>query len=402
MKITLQKSALLLTTILTGSVLLPFSAQAQMHSAQTNDQNRNPAITRDMNQDATSDDTMVAPVGSTTMGGSTNSIMAPTTDPDSHADKDMKKVLDALASLHPKPIETLTAEQARLQPTPTDAVHAVMKQQGKNPDDDMGVRTKDITIPINGQSEPARIYYPKAANKDKALPIVVYYHGGGFVIADIKTYDAGPRALAKATDAIFISVEYRHAPENKFPAAHDDAFAAYQWVLANAASLGGDPKRVAVMGESAGGNLAINVSIAARDQNIQMPIYEVLVYPVAGVDMTTPSYQDNATAKPLNKAMMTWFVQNLITSPADLQDPRLDLVGKANLTGLPPTTVITDQIDPLRSEGKTLADKLQAAGVKTDYKNYDGVTHEFFGMGAVVSKAKDAESRVAKDLKGSF
>ncbi len=127
---------------------------------------------------------------------------------------------------------------------------------------------------------------------------------------------------------------------------------------------------------------------------------EVLVYPVAGVDMTTPSYMENAHAKPLNKAMMAWFVKYLIRSPADKQDPRLS--GKVVLTGLEPTTVILDQIDPLRSEGEGLRDHLKSAGVDVSAKTYEGVTHEFFGMGAVVPAAKDAEGMVADDLKASF
>jgi acetyl esterase/lipase len=142
--------------------------------------------------------------------------------------------------------------------------------------------------------------------------------------------------------------------------------------------------------------------MAARDNNVQMPVYEALIYPVAGTDMTTESYQQNADAKPLNKPMMGWFVKYLINDDEDLQDPRLNIVGKADLQGLPPTTVITDEIDPLRSEGEDLAAKLKEAGVKVDAKTYSGVTHEFFGMGLVVSKAKDAESRVNSDLKSAF
>ena len=235
-------------------------------------------------------------------------------------------------------------------------------------------------------------------DKREPLPVIVYYHGGGFVLADLDTYDATPRETSKAVKAIVVSVEYRHAPENKFPAAHDDAFNAYKWVVDNAASFGGDPKRIAVMGESAGGNLAINTAIAARDNNVQMPVHEALIYPLVGTDMDTPSYNENANAKPLNKPMMKWFAKHLINHDADLQDPRLDVVEKADLKGLPPTTVIADQIDPLRSEDEALAEKLKVAGVKVDAKTYKGMTHEFFGMGAVVAKAKDAEDRVNGDL----
>ena len=319
-------------------------------------------------------------------------------------DSDMQKVLDQLAALHGKPIEKLTPAEARKQPTPTDAVMTILKKDGKDPEKlkaAMKVTTKDLTYPAGKGMQAARVYIPEDKKADEKLPVVVYYHGGGFVIADINVYDEAPRAMAKKANAIVVSIEYRKAPEAKFPAQHEDAFAAYQWVLKNAASWGGDPANVAVMGESAGGNLAANVAIMARDQAIQTPVYMALIYPVAGNDMNTESYQKNKNAKPLNKAMMGWFIKNEIAKDDDKNDTRLNLLG-ANLAGLPPATVITAEIDPLMSEGKLLADKLDKAGVKVDYKNYEGVTHEFFGMDAVVSDAADAQGVVADDLKSAF
>jgi acetyl esterase/lipase len=245
---------------------------------------------------------------------------------------------------------------------------------------------------------PAKVYWPAGGGP---FPVVVYFHGGGWVIADANVYDATPRALVNLAHCMVVSVNYRRGPEHKFPAAHDDANAAYEWVLKNAASIHGDASKVAVAGESAGGNLAITVAMNARDKNMQLPVYIVSVYPVAGGDTSTPSYQENANAKPLNKAMMEWFFKNYLRSDADRNDPRIDLV-HADLKGLPPTTVITDQIDPLRSEGQMLADRLRDAGVRVDARTYDGVTHEFFGMGAVVAKAKAAEQQAADGLKKGF
>lgn len=321
------------------------------------------------------------------------------------ADGDMQKVLDTLAQLGGKPIEKLTAEEARKQPTPTDAVMAVLKSEDKDPAKlkaALKVKTKDVTYPAGAGEQPARVYMPEQDDDNKeALPVVVYFHGGGFVIANLDVYDQGPRALARKANAIVVSIEYRKGPENKFPAAHDDAIAAYKWVLANAKSWGGDPARVAVAGESAGGNLAANVAIAARDQKLQAPAHMVLVYPVAGNNMNTESYKENAFAKPLNKAMMEWFVKNYTKSPADAKDPRINLLG-ANLKGLPSATVITAEIDPLRSEGKALADKLEKAGSNVDYENYEGVTHEFFGMDAVVKDAGNAQDTAAANLKSAF
>jgi acetyl esterase/lipase len=248
---------------------------------------------------------------------------------------------------------------------------------------------------------PARVYTPENAGSGP-LPVVVFYHGGGWVIADINTYESSAMAIAKKANAIVVSVEYRHAPEHKFPAAHEDAVSAYSWVLKNAQSFGGDPTRVAVAGESAGGNLAINVAMTMRDGQGQQPAHMLLIYPVAGTNMQTPSYRENADAKPLNRAGMQWFVQNATNGTSDLEDPKLDVVGKANLRDLPDATIITAEIDPLQSEGRQLADKLKAAGSKVTYQDYDGVTHEFFGMDAVVADADKAQDLAARELRQAF
>jgi acetyl esterase len=311
---------------------------------------------------------------------------------------EMAVVIEKLASLGGRPIETLDAKEARVQPTPTDAVMAVMK------DHNMAMPTalcdtvgKDI--PVTGGKTHIRIYTPKEGKAP--FPVVVYYHGGGFVIANIEVYNGGAQGLCEQTGAIVVSVEYPKGPEKKFPAAHNVAFDAYQWVLKNASSFNGNPMKVAVAGESAGGNLAANVSLMARDKKIMIPLYAVLVYPVANNDMNTESYIKYADAKPLNKPMMGWFVKNYLASEAQAADPRISLV-KANLKGFPPTLIIGAEIDPLQTEGKLLADKLKAADVKTDYELYDGVTHEFFGMATVVPQAKDAQGLAAKKLKSAL
>jgi acetyl esterase len=208
-------------------------------------------------------------------------------------------------------------------------------------------------------------------------------------------------AMAKKANAIVVSVEYRHAPEHKFPAAHEDAIAAYSWVITNAASFGGDPTRVAVAGESAGGNLAANVAIAAREGKFQQPAHMLLIYPVAGTDMTTASYKENENAIPLSKQAMEWFVKNTVRSETDLKDLRLNLV-QANLKDLPDATVITAEIDPLMSEGRTLAQKLRQAGSEVKYQNFDGAAHEFFGMAAAVKDAERAQDLAARELRDAF
>ena len=314
------------------------------------------------------------------------------------ANKEMQAVLDELATLGGKPIETLSPEEARKQPSPADAVKSLLKKRGDKVAPEAVAKVENKSIPVAGGEVPIRIYSPEG---NGPFPVIVYIHGGGWVIADLDTYDSSPRALANACKAVVVSTHYRLAPEHPFPASHEDVFAAYQWVRANAETFNGDPARIAVAGESAGGNMAVGISLMARDQNVPLPLHQLLVYPVAGTDMTTESFKENADAKPLNKAMMEWFAKHELKNPKDKEDPRIDLL-KANLRGLPATTIISAQIDPLRSGGKMLAAKLKADGVDVDYKNYEGVTHEFFGMGAVLEESRDATKFAATNLVKAF
>ncbi len=328
--------------------------------------------------------------------------MDPTTGTKYRATSDMKEVLMALADLHGKPIETLSPAEARLQPTVADAVNSVLQKHGKDTDPTKlvpGVTSRDTSIPGPAASLPVRVYTPSGSGP---FPIVVYFHGGGWVIADKNVYDGGARGLSKAARAIVVSVDYRRAPEAKFPAAWDDALAAYRWVSFNAGSMNGDADRLALAGESAGGNLAVSTAVSAKAAGIKAPKAIVAVYPVTQTgSMTTESYVDSATAKPLNKPMIEWFVKYLLAKPSDQMDPRLDIV-HANLSGLPPVTIINAQIDPLRSDGAMLEDALKQAGVKVSRKEYSGVTHEFFGAAAVVGKAKDAQSYAGEQLRAAF
>lgn len=275
-------------------------------------------------------------------------------------------VLDKLVELGAKPLGTLSVEETRAQPTPADAIMALMEEKGIAPDPALeAINTEDIAIPGPGGDIPARIYTPE----------------GG---------------------AIVVSADYRKGPENPFPAAHEDAYAAYEWAVENSGSFNGDADRMAVAGESAGANLAANVAIMARDMEAIQPVHQLLVYPVAGNDMNTESYQENANAQPLSKLAMEWFVEHAFESMDDTSDPRVNLVGRDDLEGLPSATVILAQIDPLRTEGETYAANLQSAGVEVEHQTFDGVTHEFFGMGAVVDEAKQATDLATSNLKAAF
>lgn len=318
------------------------------------------------------------------------------------ADDDMQQLLDAHASLKPKAIEKIEVAEARLQPTFSDAVKVQLQRLGKSTDPAElvpGVTAQDGHVTGAAGLLPARVYTPVGAAGP--LPVIVYFHGGGWVIANKDVYDGGARGLAKQANAIVVSVDYRQAPEHKFPAAWDDALAAYKWVAENAPSFGGDPRRLALAGESAGGNLAVATAIAVRDAGLPAPLHVLSVYPVAQTSLNTEAYIENALARPLNRAMVKWFVEKLVNTEDDLKDTRLSLID-AQLAGLPPVTIVNARIDPLRGDGAKLEDALDDAGVPVERKDYDGVTHEFFGAAAVLKKAQEAQAWAGQRLRESF
>lgn len=311
---------------------------------------------------------------------------------------EMKKVVDEFTSLSKVPIDQTKPADARKAPTMTTAVKAVMKKEGIKPPSFTG-KTDNIKISTGDDSVGARVYMPAG---EGPFPVIFYIHGGGWVIADIDVYDSSARALCEMAKAVVISTEYRKAPENKFPASHDDTWAGYQWTLQNAGKYKGDPKKVAVAGESAGGNMAASICQMAKQQNIQLPVHQLLIYPVTDTNTETESYRENESTVPLSAKGMKWFFGYELTGPEDGNNPRIAVLKATEMSGLPPATIIAAEIDPLRSEGKAYADKLKAAGVPVTYKLYPGTTHEFFGMGAVVPEAKQAEELASAELSKAF
>lgn len=316
-------------------------------------------------------------------------------------DSDMQTVLNKFSSFDGKAVEKITPVEARKQPTIADAVKGVLADKGQDSNPAVlvpGVTTTERTVPGAAGAMPTTVYTPDGPGP---FPVILYFHGGGWVFADRKVYDGGARGIAKEANAIVVSVDYRLAPENKFPAAHDDALAAYRWVAANAKSLNGDPQRLAIAGESAGGNLAVATAIAAKKSGLTQPKHVLAIYPVAQTNTQTESYQKYADAVPLNRPMMLWFISQVTKSPADLKDPRIDLV-HANLQGLPPVTIINAEVDPLRDDGALLETALRSAGTPVERQVYPNVTHEFFGTAAVVTKAKAAQAYAGERLKADL
>jgi acetyl esterase len=318
-------------------------------------------------------------------------------------DDDMLTVIQKFQSYEAPPIPTLTVQQARSAPSLMKAAKDVMRDKNIPP---VEYHVKEVSRTIDGP-EPGglivRVYTPQNdANDDNGpLPVIVYYHGGGWVIANLDVYESSAKALSQKANAIVISVEYRKAPKNKFPAAHEDSYAAYKWARVNAGILNGDTARVAVAGESAGGNMAGAICLMARERSFPMPVHQLLIYPIADNDMSRPSYHQYRNAKPLDSASVTWFADKYFNDPSDGDNPWISLVD-ADVTGLPPATIIGAEIDPLQSEGKAYADKLSGAGIDVLYKKYPGVTHEFFGLTEVLSDARDAQDVSASRLKDTF
>lgn len=246
---------------------------------------------------------------------------------------------------------------------------------------------------------PVRVYRPAA---DPALPVVVFFHGGGWVIGSVETHDNTCRSLANGVGAVVVSVEYRLAPEHTFPAAIDDAFAATRWVWEHANQIGGDAGRVALAGDSAGGNLAAVVALRAREESGPPLAYQALIYPVTDYEFDSASMRDNATGFFLERDSMRWFYGHYLRDPSDGADWRVSPARARDLSGLPPAFVLTAEFDPLRDQGEAYARRLAAAGVDVDLRRYDGVFHGFFGMRDLMEPAQQAFDDVTEALRAAL
>ncbi|MEK9280232.1 MULTISPECIES: alpha/beta hydrolase [unclassified Bradyrhizobium] len=289
--------------------------------------------------------------------------------------------------------ESLTAPEAR--------AYYSQARFATNPDAPELARIAELAIPASHGAIPARIYVPaELRRRDGLSPALVFFHGGGWVIGDLETHDVACRKLAIEGALIVISVDYRLAPEHKFPAAVDDAIAATKWVAANARNLGIDAARLSVGGDSAGGNLAAVVALAARDGNGPAIAGQVLIYPAIDFAMTHGSHSEPETSVLLTHSVIRWFRDHYLNGVADIQDWRASPARAATLLGLPPAYVLTAGADPLRDEGEEYAARLKRAGVSVTSRHFPGQFHGFFTMGKLLPQANVAASEIGAWLKG--
>lgn len=258
---------------------------------------------------------------------------------------------------------------------------------------------EDRTIPLEGRDIPIRIYTPAG---EAPFPALVFYHGGGWVLGSIESHDAISREIANLASCVVISVEYRLAPEHKFPAAVEDAYESLEWVVANAGELGIDRDRIAVGGDSAGGNLATVACLIAKERSGPRIVHQLLLYPSTGSAADTPSMAENAEGYLLTRDMMGWFQMHYLNSPEDRHHPYLSPILSDELAGLPPATILTAQYDPLRDVGAAYAEKLQGHGVDVYYKNYHDLIHGFANFSSFVPEAREAVAEGAQQLKKAF
>jgi acetyl esterase len=290
-----------------------------------------------------------------------------------------RTVIDAMEQVFPK-VHTMEAAEAR----------AMAKEMPAAVDEPEPVALVDDRVVPGPQGDiPVRVYRPQPLGGDP-LPVVVYFHGGGWVICDLDTHDGTCRAMANGVGAVVVSIDYRLAPEHKFPAAAEDAYAATKWVSDHADELGADPERLAVAGDSAGGNLAAVVPLMARDRGGPPIRFQLLIYPVTDYSFDTLSYRDNAEGYFLHRVHMEWYWQQYIASEEEGANPYASPLRVEDPTGLPAGMVITAEFDPLRDEGEAYGRKLVGAGVPFDARRYDGMFHGFFSMGAFLDGAKQA------------
>jgi acetyl esterase len=308
-------------------------------------------------------------------------------------DPQTRALMDAMEASFPD-VETMTSTEARAHMTRMIAALEIEPEK-------VGA-VENRVVPGPDEPIPVRIYWPETA-AGTALPAVVYFHGGGWVLCDIESHDPTCRAITNGVGCVVVSVDYRLAPEHKFPAAVEDAYAATLWVAANASELGVDPGRVAIGGDSAGGNLTASVALMARDRRAPDLVFQLMVYPVTDITaLETPSYRENGDGYFLTKAKMDHYRRQYLAHLDDAAHPYASPLQADDLRDLPPALVITAEYDPLRDEGEQYAIRLRESGVEATATRYDGMFHGFFALGLVLDAAKRANEEAYAALRAVF
>lgn len=300
-------------------------------------------------------------------------------------DPQVQVVLDKMKQLGVPPLHALSVEDAR---------KINLSGMAARPEEVWRIENRNIPGPID--SIPVRIYTPRS---EAPLPVIVYYHGGGWMVGNLDAADVLCRRLANGVNGLVVSVDYCLAPEHKFPAATEDAYAALTWVAEHAAALGADPHRIAVGGDSSGGNLAAVASLMARDKGFPSVKFQLLFNPVTHHSFDTDSYRDNAEGYGLTTNTMRWFWNRYLANEQDGQNPYASPLLAPDLSDLPPALVITAEYDPLRDDGEAYAERLKAVGVPVEAKRYSGMVHGFMLQTGAYDQGRKAEEQAISALR---
>lgn len=300
-------------------------------------------------------------------------------------DPDAQALLDVIAAMGSALPYTL----------PVDVARERMRAAFVTKDEPLALeRVEDVSVPTPAGALSCRIYRPG----EGALPLAMFFHGGGWTLNDIDTHDALCRRIAKQSGWLLASLDYRRAPEHKYPAALEDAYFGYRWLLDNAERIGADARSRALVGESSGGTMAAGLTLLLRDMNGPMPTYQIMAYPMTDLYDRWPSYQERGTGYALDRDFMHWYLENYLPSSWDPQDPYLFPVTSTDLAGLPPTLIMTAEFDPLRDEGVAYAEKLASAGVAVEHVHAEDQMHGFLMMDRAVRRAGELIDELARAL----
>jgi acetyl esterase len=300
-------------------------------------------------------------------------------------DPDAQAILDVVAAMGAAPTYTLSVDAARER----------MRAAFVTKDAPLALAgVEDMTVPTPAGSLPCRLYRPAAGT----LPLALFLHGGGWTLNDIDTHDRLCRRIAKQSGWLLASLDYRRAPEHKYPAALQDAYCTYRWLLDNAERIGGDSGRLALIGESSGGTMAAALTLLLRDAHAPLPTYQILAYPMTDLYDRWPSYEERGAGYALDRDFMHWYLDNYLPATWDPRDPYLFPVTAGDLAGLPPTLIMTAEFDPLRDEGVAYAEKLASAGVTVEHVHAADQMHGFLMMDRAVPRAGELIDQLARSL----